>query len=65
MRLYRPVVIESTAQAAALPVGTIALLDPDQPSRFRNHVAVKVAAGDSSHQVPWRIGASEVGWDES
>lgn len=66
--LYRPVLIESAEQAEALPVGTIALLDPDKPAAFENHAAVRVDHYEADG-FPWLVDSqclaehpSMVGW---
>ncbi|UYG15782.1 hypothetical protein BRM3_09000 [Brachybacterium huguangmaarense] len=58
--MYIPTLIESAAQAEALPVGTIALDGPDEPEAFENGAAVKVAP-DVADGIPWLINAMSTG----
>jgi len=58
--MYIPTLIESAAQAEALPVGTIAFDGPDEPEAFENGAAVKVAP-DVADGIPWLINAMSTG----
>ena len=52
--IYVPRLIETAEQAERLPVGTIALLDPDKPAAFENHAAVRVDHYEADG-FPWLV----------
>ncbi|MGY5764967.1 hypothetical protein ACXET9_07200 [Brachybacterium sp. DNPG3] len=62
--IYVPQRIESAEQAEALPIGTIALFQPEDPDRFENHAAVKIRPEETSeNKVLWLVDSGSVDSD--